>query len=80
MRQRTAWGRSASTGSVWRDPRTGTTLAPGAVQNWPTPKENVQMDSDRAMLERRMQAAVCDEQTRLGQERMAAEMLSGKKQ
>ena len=22
--------------AVWRDPRTGTILAPGAIQNWPT--------------------------------------------
>lgn len=79
MRQRTTWGESACAGSVWRDPRTGTILAPGAVQNWPIPKENVQMDRDRAILERHMQAMARDEQKRLGQERTVAEMLSGKK-
>ena len=36
---------------VWRDSRTNTILAPGAVQNWPTIFEEALMNRGRAYLE-----------------------------
>ena len=35
---------------VWHDRRTGTVLAPGAVQNWPTRAEEEAMDAENAHL------------------------------
>jgi hypothetical protein len=40
--------------SHWRDPRTGTRLAPGAIQNWPTRYEEEQMKQDRASFNKAM--------------------------
>ena len=38
---------------MWRDPRTKTILAPGAVQNWPTPKEEEEMKRERIVMQRK---------------------------
>eukprot|EP00966_Prymnesium_polylepis_P172022 3977830-Prymnesium_polylepis.1 len=37
---------------MWRDKRTGTVLAPGAVQNWPTSNEEKEMSRERMKLQR----------------------------
>lgn len=41
---------------MWRDKRTGTILAVGAVQNWPTPKEEQQMMHEVAQFQREQRA------------------------
>ena len=38
---------------MWRDKRTGTILREGAVQNWPTPKEEQEMRNERALFQRK---------------------------
>ena len=50
--------------SHWRDPRTGTRLAPGATQNWPTRSEEDQMKQERASLNKAMRALKEQEATK----------------
>ena len=50
--------------SHWRDPRTGTRLAPGATQNWPTRSEEDQMKQEGASLNKAMRALKEQEATK----------------
>lgn len=79
MRQSTTWGGSFCAGNVWRDKRTGTILAPGALQNWPTPREEQQMNAERGALDRHNHALILEEQKREEQKRAVAELMAKKK-
>ncbi len=79
MRQRTTWAECVCTDSAWRDRRTGTILAAGAVQNWPTSREENQINAERAELDRNINALVREEQKRVEQERVVSKLVAKQK-
>lgn len=56
---------------MWRDPRTGTILRDGAVQNWPSPREEEYISSLRAR-----EAAIRDSERQSEREVKAMEAAS----